>query len=121
VIVIFTARTAGNYALNGQWYGSNPQSATNGGDGPDVHVTSGLTSLFNGVSNYGSPADFDISSATLGEGQKVEFAMGYNTANDYYGGTNFSAIITATPEPSLYGFLGLGLAGLGMVIRRRRA
>jgi hypothetical protein len=117
-IVRFTAPTAGSYTVTGEFTGLDSTST-------DVHalvsVAGNVVALpgFNGaVTGFGAAQPFSFT-ASLAQGETIDFAVGTDGNGFNNDSTGFNA--TITPEPGFYGILALGIGGLALAgIRRRR-
>lgn len=86
-------------------------------DGFTVSVDGGAKQEFSFGTNFGLPVSLALTGTT--------FTFGYAnklSSEDYFlAGVGFAPVTPAIPEPSTYALMGLGLAGLALAARRRRA
>jgi hypothetical protein len=110
--VRWTSPYAGSFSIAATFSGIDWDWGTT----TDVHVFRGGTSLFDGaVNGYGNSSSF-ARTVILGQGEVIDFAVGYGSDRDYrYDTTALAATITV-PEPATMMLLGLG----GVVARRVR-
>ncbi len=126
-IVRFTASTNGLYNLNAAF-----TPVTTDGTTTDVHVLENGTSIFSGfvTGTYNAPSSAPsfLDSLSLKSGDVVDFAVGYGANGNFSDdSTGISATLmpAAVPEASSVVSLGvlmsLGLGGLAVSARRRKA
>jgi len=117
-VIQFTAPSNGTYVFSGEFIGIATAGTTT-----DTHILlNGSTSLFFKDINSSGPSSaqsFYIPE-TLTAGETLDFAVGYGT-NGNYTSDSTGLLLNVTPEPMFYGVLGVGLAGLYLANRRRRA
>ncbi len=116
-VVRFTAPAAATYVVTGMFVpldsGATYDSASVTASGPTS------TTIFSTPST-GTTYNFGFD-RTLAAGQSLYFAVGPGIDGRFNNdSTGFSATITATPEPGLYGLLALGLLSLALLVRRHR-
>ena len=126
-IVRFTADHSGVYQLD-----SSFAPLTTDGTTTDVHVLENGVSLFDGsvTGTYNAPtgAPSFSDSLMLNSGDTVDFAVGYGANGNFYqDSTALAATLKTAPVPeasttvSLSLLLALGLGGLAISARRRKA
>jgi hypothetical protein len=120
---VWTAPETGYYLITSTFTGYDTHGTTT-----DVHVLVNGVSQFDGiVVGYGSSSQVSFSSGQLylQSGDKVDFAVGMIGPSgdiDYnYDTTGITARITAVPLPATVLLMGTGLAGLGLLRRRKKA
>ena len=118
-VVRFTSPVASSFALTSSFIGIDV-----GGTTTDVHVLLNGVSLFNGLINgYGSTTAYG-STITLAAGDTLDFEVGYGANGNYFNdATGISAHLSpqSVPEPGSIALLGVGLAGVFYVSKRRRS
>jgi hypothetical protein len=114
-ILRFTAPTAGDYMVSGQFYAGDSGSMQ------------GLIILNDDAANplqtFSSTTDASIFApltVTLAAGGHIDFAVG-NNGNFLFGSTPVDVQITAVPEPSGYLLMFGGLALMAYVAKRRQS
>lgn len=115
-VLRFTAPSAGQYLINGAFFGQDYVGPTT----TDVHILLNGTSIFDGV-----VSDYDVShpfstTVTLAAGSHLDFAVGVGSNQSYlYDSTGLSATITSVPEPTTLALAG-ATAGLLCLFRSRK-
>jgi hypothetical protein len=117
-VLRFTVPAAGQYLVNGSFFGQDYVGPTT----TDVHLLVNGTSIFNDVvSDFGVNHSFNTT-LTLAAGSQLDFAVGFGPITPnvydsyYYDSTGLSALITLVPEPSSLALVGLAA---GMLCRFR--
>lgn len=112
----FTAPSAGTYNVEASFF-THDSSAT----GVDVHVLkNGGTTLFSAPLAHSGADTFTFWSGgvALAAGGTLDFVVG-SAGNYLHDATGLGVQIAAVPEPATYALLGIGLAIVGAVARRR--
>ena len=118
VAVVFTAPSAGTYAITGNFLGIDVDE-----NSPLVEVLDNGTVVWSGtLSSYNQNDLFNLSE-TLAAGGTITFEVATGTSGSctYCNlGTALDATISDTPEPSTFILFGSGLLGLIPLLRRKR-
>ena len=118
---VFTlSNTALQTATNPQYYTQStvppgyfiPSEGTYISGSPGTYTTT--SSLFGGVNSGKTVLTVPVLTLAPGATQDFYFAINYTA-----GAGDFTLNQSATPEPSFYGVLALGLAGFALAVRRR--
>jgi hypothetical protein len=119
-VIQFTAPVAGSYSIGGEFMGIATAGTTS-----DAHILlSGSTSVFSQeITGLGASSAHSFNLIeSLSAGETVDFAVGFGDNNNYNSdSTGLQANMSLTPEPMFYGVLAIGLTGLYVAVRRRRA
>jgi hypothetical protein len=119
-VVRWTAPTAGQYQITGEFRGNDTGGGNNAGTTTDVHVLHNAAQLTNdSISGFGNTQGFSHT-VFLAAGDSVDFAVGTGGNGFFNDSTGLKAIISAVPEPSSYAMLFAGLGVVAFIARRRR-
>lgn len=113
----FTTPSSGIYMLDATFGGIDH-------GGTDVHILDNGSVIYSANITGGSTSSLS-QSLTLGSGELIDFAVGFGTGSDrdfFFDSTSINASLTieAIPEPEIYAMMGIGLALMGFVARRKR-